>query len=328
MLGFCWTFRLAVVSRPHSLEIDMSDKFLSQSRQLLAVSSLGFAALVAPVGAQATTIVYDALSGAAAHPIYDANNNFKAYNYYYQCFGACTDPVTPAVTSEPLKAIGDHVSLSANSGRALTGFDFGVVQGAGSAAVDFSVTLAIFSSPTTLVAAQTSGNIHLGAAGTNAGQTGYGSIVQLDLRNNGNPAFNLPDTFYYSVILNIAGGGAAPSNFGLWLWDYYQDGTPGLIPVGTDIGNTGTVANGDFTTTVWGSTATSAAAAGAAGVYELTSDLGANNNAGLANGFTPAVRFSTLTPVAVVPEPASYLLLIAGLAAVGITRRRRTATAA
>jgi hypothetical protein len=263
---------------------------------------------VASANALAVDVVYDALTGATAHAAYDANGDV-INRYQYQSFAASSDPTDPSVVSEAITSLGDYISLSANAGRSITGMDIGVVQGQGTAAIDFKIKLSIFSAVDHLLVEQISSTAHLDAAAASTTANGTASIVSLSFG-----AFNLPDTFYYTLALETPT--TAPANFGIWLWDYYQDGAVlGAIPVGTDIGNTGSVDDGSFNTQVYGTVA---------GSDVLTTDLGVNNTAGLSDGYTLAVRFNVETPVtSPIPEPSTYALMFGGLAALGVVARRR-----
>lgn len=280
------------------MKIVQSSSRLKQLANVAAVVALlaGFA------GTAQADVVYDSLSGIG--PILADVGGITTYNYQYQCFAACTDPINGSST-EAVSSIGDLISLTPNSGRAITSIDVGIVQGKGSSSIDLALKLSIFDATTkALQVSQITSTATLGAVAANYPYNGAGKIVQFSVG-----PFNLPDTFYYT--LSLVSPPVAPTNFGIWLWDYYNNGTPGSIPVGTDIGNTGSVANFDLVTQVYGTLG--------AGTVPTTA-LG-NNTAGLSNGYTPAITFNVATPLAV-PEPSTYLLLLVGFVALVVVSRR------
>ena len=274
-----------------------------------ARTALALTVSLAAYGTANADVVFDALSGATAIPAFNADGSFNTFYYPYQAFSPTADPFSGSI-SEAITSLGDQVVLSPNTGRAITGVDVGFVQARNSPSVSFQVLLSIYDSPTATgtnpLVTQLSAPVTLPAAGPSPQSLGVASIASLAFG-----PFNLPDTFYYTLSVVPAGGGAVPSNFGIWLWDYYAYGTPGSIPVGTDVGTTGSVGDFSLVTPVWGTVA---------GSPNLTTALGAVNQASLSDGYTPAIRFNVATPV---PEPTTYGLMAIGLLAVAFAVRRQ-----
>lgn len=234
----------------------------------------------------ADEVVFDSLSTASPYPIENAQGNFTGWEYEYQSWS--TDVV----------AIGDKVTLTGTN-RFATGFDIGLFQAVGSAASSVDLTLSIYDITGSLLVTQGSGTYSIPSYVGSTSNNGRA----LELHMNIGP-FNLPESFIYTVKLNVTSGSS--SGLGFWLYDYYYNA--GAI-VGTDVGTTGTAAGQDVATTVYG----------------LDSSLALVTLDGteyyLADGYTPAVRFVT-TPV---PEPTTYAMLLGGLAGLLAIRRRRKA---
>ena len=282
--------------------------FVSKLTQTLSRVGLAAVATVTMAAAHAD-VVYSSLPTDPAQPIYDTTKTpatFVTYLYQAQCFASCKDFYSSSM-SEPLSGIGDLVSLTPNTGRALTGVTVGLVTAANTAASSFSLSLSFFDTSKTLVAKLDSGNVTLPATGSTVGGVSVtGKPTTLTLNVAGAAQFNLPDTFYYLITVSNAAPG-----LGVQLYDYYHD----TNLIGTDVGTTFDATNG-WTSTVYGTLPGSTA---------LTSDLGTNNGV-LTTGFTPAIEFDVATPVPTsVPEPSGLALVLGGLAFLGLNGRKRRA---
>ncbi|MEN9893990.1 MAG: hypothetical protein RLY78_4285 [Pseudomonadota bacterium] len=277
------------------------------ARDALRVASAAAVLAAASTSASAVTqVVYDSLTYTAPSALYDDTGAaLGLYGWsYVDWSGETLDATT---TYNPVTSVGDLISLTGTL-RSVESATVGLFQAASGGDVDFTLTMSIYDTAGNLLVSQTSANQHLDAV-TSVNPllpNGIAAYAKIDLG-----PFNLPDTFIYTVSLNTVSGDT--DSLGFLLYDYYSN--YGTIK-GTDVGTTGNVVSG-YSTDVYGQLLATDA---------VSTNLG--NVDFVVDGYTPSVKFVAESVTAVVPEPETYAMMLAGLAVVGLKLRRRQAAQA